>query len=298
MFASSTTGAFRGARFFELPAMGSSDSYKKESVMKRSAAFVALLTVASMAHAEDGLSLGVGVDYSSGDYGSETTTKILSVPLSARYSTGDWSFKASLPWMRVEGDANVVPGLGLIENLNPIGRGRGNSGGGGNTDAPTSGTTSGIGDLRLAATYAIPLQGAWGVDLTANVKVATADEDKGLGTGANDYGAAVDVYRSVGETTTLFGGVGYTVLGDSDYIEVDSVLNGNVGVSQKVGANSVGVMYDYRQPTSDASDDRSEVTGFFSFPTSDASKMQLYATKGLTNGSPEWGAGLSFTAGF
>ena len=130
------------------------------------------------------------------------------------------------------------------------------------------------------------------------MKVATADEDKGLGTGANDYGAAVDVYRSVGEATTLFGGVGYTVLGDSDYIEVDSVLNGNVGVSQKVGANSVGVMYDYRQPTSDASDDRSEVTGFFSFPTSDASKMQLYATKGLTDGSPEWGAGLSFTAGF
>jgi hypothetical protein len=100
MFPSSTTGAFRGARFFELPAMGSSDSYKKESVMKRSAAFVALLMVAGMAHAEDGLSLGVGVDYSSGDYGSETTTKILSVPLSAKYNTGDWSFKASLPWMR------------------------------------------------------------------------------------------------------------------------------------------------------------------------------------------------------
>ena len=267
--------------------------------MKRSAAFVALLMAAGMAHAQDGLSLGVGVDYSSGDYGSETTTKILSVPLSAKYTTGDWSFKASLPWMRVEGDANVVPGVGLIENHNPLGRGRGNgNGGGGGTDAPTSGTTSGIGDLRLSATYAIPMQGAWGVDLTANVKVATADEDKGLGTGANDYGAVVDVYRSVGNATTVFGGVGYTVLGDSDYIEVDSVINGNVGVSHKLGDDSIGVMYDYRQPTSDDADDRSEVTGFYSFPTSDTSKMQLYATKGLTDGSPEWGAGLSFSAGF
>lgn len=271
--------------------------------MKRSAVFVAPvlaagLLVAGMAHAADGLSLGVGVDYTSGDYGTETTTKILSVPLSAKYTTGDWSFKASVPWMRVEGDANVVPGLGLIENLNPLGRGRGNSGGGGGTDAPTSGTTSGMGDLRLAATYAIPMEGNWGVDLTANAKIATADEDKGLGTGANDYGAAIDVYRSVGEATTLFGGVGYTALGESDYIEVDSVLNGNIGVSQKVGENSIGAMYDYRQPTSEAADDRSEVTGFFSFPTSETSKMQLYATKGLTDGSPEWGAGLNFTAGF
>lgn len=268
--------------------------------MKRSAAFVALLLAAGVAHAGDGASFGVGVDYSSGDYGSQTTTKILSVPLSAKYVTGDWSFKASLPWMRVEGDANVVPGMGLLENLNPLGRGRGNGNGngGGGTAAPTSGTTSGIGDLRLAATYAIPMEGKWGVDLTGNVKIATADEDKGLGTGANDYGAAIDVYRAVGEATTVFGGVGYTVLGDSEFIEVDSVVNANLGVSQKLGDNSVGVMYDYRQPTSEAADDRSEITGFFSFPTSDVSKMQLYATKGLTDGSPDWGAGVSFTAGF
>jgi hypothetical protein len=271
--------------------------------MTRSAAsvatFLGLSLLAGATNAADGLSLGVGVDYSSGDYGSETTTKILSVPLSAKYATGDWIFRASLPWLRVDGDANVVPGLGSVENLNPAGRGRGNgNSGGGDPTVPTTGTTSGIGDLRLAATYAIPMQGAWGVDLSGNVKVATADEDKGLGTGANDYGAAVDVYRSLGEVTTLFGGVGYTVLGDSDYIEVDSVFNGNVGFSRRFGDNSAGLMYDYRQPTSGDADDRSEVTGFFTFPTSEASKMQLYATTGLTEGSPDWGAGLSFTAGF
>ena len=115
--------------------------------MKRSAAFVALLLAAGIAHAE-GPSLGIGVDYSSGDYGSDTTTKILSVPLSAKYETGDWTFKASLPWLRVQGDANVVPGLGSVINLNPNGRGRGGGGGGGGTTAPTSGTTSGVGATR------------------------------------------------------------------------------------------------------------------------------------------------------
>ena len=265
--------------------------------MKRSAAFLALILAAGMAHAGDGFSFGIGADYSSGDYGSDTTTKILSVPVSAKYATGDWTFKASLPWVRVDGDANVVPGLGSLINLNPQGRGRGNGGGNGGT-APATGTTSGVGDLRLAAVYALPLQGRWGVDLTGNLKIATADEDKGLGTGANDYGVAADVYRSVGEATTLFGGMGYTVLGDSDFIEVDSVWNGNVGLSHKLGTSSIGAMYDYRQPTSEAADDRSEVTGFYSFPTSDASKMQIYATKGLSDGSPDWGAGVNFTTGF
>ena len=266
--------------------------------MKRSAVFLAALLVAGVAHADDGLSLGVGVDYSSGDYGSDTNTDILSVPFSAKYETGDWIFKASLPWLRVDGNANVLPGLGEVSNANPKGRGRGNgNGGGGTTTAPTTGTTSGVGDLRLSATYAVPMQGNWGVDLTGNVKVATADEDKGLGTGANDYGVAVDVVRGFGNTTA-FGGVGYTWLGDSDFIDVDSVISGNLGVSQKVGVGSLGLMYDYRQPASDTSDDRSEVTGFYTFPTTDTTKMQVYATKGLSNGSPDWGAGLSFTAGF
>lgn len=264
--------------------------------MKRSAAFLATLLLAGTAQAQDGFSAGVGVDYSSGDYGSDVDTKILSIPLSAKYVTGDWTFKASLPWMRVEGDANVVPGLGNVVNLNPVGRGRGNGGGGGET-APTSGTTSGIGDLRLSATYALPMQGDWGVDLTGNVKVATADEDKGLGTGENDYGVAVDVFRAFGDLTA-FGGVGYTWLGESDYIDVDSVLSGNLGFSQRLATGSVGLMYDYRQPASDTADDRSEITGFYAFPAGERSRMQVYATKGLTDGSPDWGAGISLSTAF
>ena len=56
-----------------------------------------MLFAASAARAEDGLSLGVGADYSSGDYGSEVTTDIFSVPVTAKYATGNWTWKASLP---------------------------------------------------------------------------------------------------------------------------------------------------------------------------------------------------------
>jgi hypothetical protein len=256
----------------------------------------ALLIAAGAAHADDGFSLGAGVDYTSGKYGSDITTEILQVPVTAKYATGDWSFKASLPWMRVTGDANVVPGLGEVVNLNPRGRGRGAAGGG--TTTSSDDTTSGLGDLRLSATYSIPTSNGLGIDLTGNAKIATADEDKGLGTGANDYGVAVDLYRDF-SGTTLFGGVGYTWLGESDYIDVDAVANANVGFSRKVGdAASVGLVYDWREAATDTAEQRSELTGFYAFPAGGANKMQVYATKGLSDGSPDWGAGVSFTAGF
>ena len=262
--------------------------------MKRSAFLLALCLVASAAQAEDGLTLGIGADYSSGDYGTDTTTTIFSVPVTAKYTSGSWTWKASLPWMRVDGDPNVVPGLGSITNTNPDGRGRG-----GLLDPaqPESGTASGIGDLRLSGTYSVDTGSALGMDLTANLKLATADEDKGLGTGANDYGVAIDLYRDF-DGTLLFGGAGYTILGDSDYIDVDSVINANIGAAWKVGSANVGAMYDYRQPTNEQSDDRSEVTGFMAFPTSASSKMQVYVVKGLTDGSPDWGVGASLSAGF
>jgi hypothetical protein len=263
--------------------------------MKRSLLFLATLVAAGAAQA-DGLNLGVGVDYSSGDYGTDTTTTILSVPVTAKYATGAWTFKASVPWMRVEGDPNVVPGLGSVTNLNPVGRGRGRGTTGGDT-ATVDGTASGIGDVRLAASYAFDTGSALGLDLTANAKLATADEDKGLGTGANDYGIALDLYGNAAGAT-LFGGVGYTVLGDSTYIDVDSVLNANAGASWKVGTGSVGAFYDWREAASVAADDRSELTGFYSVPAGDRAKLQLYAVKGLSDGSPDWGAGLSLSADF
>ena len=270
--------------------------------MKRSALFCAALLGMGIAHAQDGPTFGIGTDYSSGDYGSDITTKIWSVPLTAKYTTGNWIWRASLPWLRVDGDVGVIPGLGNVGNSNPQGRGRGKGRNTAPTDPvpapePETGSASGVGDLRLAATHAFDTGGPLGIDLTGNVKFATADEDKGLGTGENDYGLAVDLYRDF-DGTLMFGGIGYTMLGDSEFILLDDVFNANVGATWHVGPGSLGAMYDWRQAASDDSDDRSEVTGFFTTPTGDASRLQLYGTAGLSDGSPQWAAGLNFSTDF
>ncbi|MBW3551139.1 MAG: transporter [Proteobacteria bacterium] len=262
--------------------------------MTRFSLLCALLLSAGAAQAQDRFSVGVGADYSTGDYGSDTTTEIFSVPLTAKYSSGNWTYKASIPWIRVQGDANVVPGLGSVDNLNPRGRGRGRVID--EPDAADTGSTSGIGDLRLAATYSFDTGGPLGIDLTGNAKIATADEDKGLGTGAEDYGIALDLYRDFAGTL-VFGGAGYTVLGDSSFIEVDSVINTNAGASWAAGNGRVGLMYDWREAVTAEADDRSEITGFYSFPVG-GSRLQVYGVGGLSDGSPEWGAGVSFSTAF
>lgn len=251
--------------------------------MTRTSLLLSALLLAGAAHAEDGLTLGIGADYSTGDYGSDTTTEIWSVPFTARHVAGDWTFKASLPWLQVSGDPNVLPGLGQIGP--PL------------VDQQASRSTSGIGDLALAATWTVPTGSPMGIDLTTNAKLATADEDQGLGTGANDYGVAVDLYRAFG-ATTWFSGAGYTWLGDSQFIDVDSVANVNVGFSHTVGNGNLGLVYDWRESASSGFDDRNELTAFYGLPAGQSGRFQLYALRGLSDGSPEWGAGLAYSHGF
>lgn len=258
----------------------------------------AMLAASTATAAEPGARFGVGVDYSSGDYGSDISTEILSIPVSAHVETGNWRFRASLPWVRVSGDPNVLPTLGVVDNFNPVGRGRsGIIGAPPDQQAPTeSGTASGIGDLTLGATYSLSTGTALGVDVGAHAKVATADEDKGLGTGANDYGVTLDVYRDF-DGTMVFGGIGHTRLGTSEFIDVDSVNTGNIGVSQLAGRGRIGVMYEHRSASASGLDARRDVVGFFNMPAMGTGKLQLYASRGLSDSSPDWGVGIAITSG-
>lgn len=266
--------------------------------MKRILTTLASTAFAASALAADGLSVGAGVNYSSGDYGSDTTTEILSIPVTARLDSGRWSVRASLPWVRVSGDPNVLPGVGIIDNLNPVGRGRpGFLGPPSDGQAAESGTASGLGDLTLAASYTLPTRGPLSIDLSANAKIATADEEKGLGTGANDFGLGVDLYRDF-DGTMVFGGANWTRLGSSRYIDVDDVVGANVGISQRIAEGTrLGVMVEHRDAASSGFDDRREAMLFLN-RTTPAGRMQAYASKGLSDGSPDWGAGLSFARNF
>lgn len=266
-------------------------------IIRLSLLLAAILATGAASAAETSTSFGIGADYSTGDYGSDVTTDIFSVPVSATVTSGSWRFRGSLPWIRVSGDPNVLPTLGVVDNRNPIGRGRGGLiGDPGEGEQIESGTASGIGDLLLEATYTVPTGTALGLDVGVNAKVATADEDKSLGTGSNDYGVAIDLYRDF-DGTMLFGGIGHTRLGTSEFIDVDGINTGNLGISQVAGSGRVGAMVEFRSATVSGLDDRRDLIGFYNLPTSGGRQFQVYASRGLSDSSPDWGVGVAISSG-
>src|SRR5438093_12675692 len=200
-----------------------------------------LLAFAQGALAADAgeFSLGVGFNYSTGADGTSATTQILSIPVIARYDHGPWIFKLTIPYLSISGGTSVVPGIGRVSSSNPKRRG------GGASEA----TATGLGDIVASATYTAFYNSAttFGVDVTGRSNLATADRDQGLGTGANDYGMQVDVYKTY-DRVTYFGGIGYTELGSSAYIQLNSVLNATAGASYKPDErNSAGLRSEERR---------------------------------------------------
>ena len=262
--------------------------------------------MAQTAHADDNstLKVGAGIDYTTGSYGTSTTTDITQVPVTFGYDIDRWSFKLAVPYIHVSGADNVIPGIGPVKNNNPKGRGKGkgngNGSGGTTPTTETAGSASGLGDITAAATYEAYRDTAsqFGIDLTGKIKFGTADADKGLGTGKNDYSFAVDSYKGFG-AWTVFGGVSYTWLGSSQYIRLNNVFGANVGASYKLDTHSsFGAYYDYREKASTTSFARNELTGYYAYKFATGWKAQAYVTKGFTDGSPDWGVGATVAYSF
>jgi hypothetical protein len=264
-----------------------------------------LLIGAPVAHAattDSGrFSLSAGADYSSGKYGTDTTTDIWSVPVAAAYQTDRWTFKLTVPYINISGAGNVIPGVGKVNNGNPKGRGRGN--GGGTTPVPgtaASGSASGLGDITASAGYQLfaSTDRTFGLDLTGKVKFGTADENKGLGTGKNDYGLSLDTYKVSGDWTA-FGGVGWMKYGSSQYIQLKNGFNANIGADYKLGASdNIGAYYYYRERIADTGASQSELTAYWNHKFNDSLRVQAYALAGFADGSPDYGVGASLKYSF
>ncbi len=245
--------------------------------------FLAAVFLSQAALADGTFTLKTGFDYTSGKYGTDTTTEITAIPFIGTYETGDWIFKASVPYVRITGSDNVVAGVGAVSETTTTVR-----------------TESGMGDLTTSATYSFLLdpKGQSGIDVTGKIKFGTADSDKGLGTGENDYWILVDPYTRIGNVT-YFGGVGFGKLGSSSDLKLKNVVSANAGLSYKLDQQaSLGAMFDFRTRSTDAGFSQRELTGFYTRKLGGGYKLQAYATKGFSDGSPEWGGGVNVAYAF
>lgn len=218
--------------------------------------------------------LGTGFDYSRGDYGFATDTEVSSVPLNLVHERGPWLLSASLSWLNVKGPATIV--------------------GGGGAPRPTTASESGLGDLYGGATYQFgTVGGVVDMSATARVKLPTADEDRGLGTGEADYYAEVTFFRTF-SSVTPFVTVGYRVLGyNSTYGLRDGAYATGGAHFRLSTATVVSALVAWRRPIIAGGEDAREGMLMVSHDFAERWRVTAYALKGFTDASPDFGTGLA-----
>ncbi|MCY1391594.1 hypothetical protein D9M71_64410 [compost metagenome] len=198
-----------------------------------------LLISSTLPALADTFNTSIGTDYSSGDYGTGTTSEIWYVPLVGKYETGAMTYKLTVPWLRITNPSVGPDGAPLPGGCGEV--------------------ESGVGDTVASAGYAV-LDGSQGgmlVDLIGKVKVPTADEDKCLGTGETDYSAQVDLTQGFGPVTG-FATLGWKKFGDPSDTNFDDPIFAGVGLAIPVAAvTSLGASYDWRQKVPRATPSRS-----------------------------------------
>jgi hypothetical protein len=231
-------------------------------------------------------SLGVGAEYSTGEYGDDESVDEFYMPVTGTLDLERVAFRLTVPFLSVR-----APELTTISG--PVGE-------------PIVGegpivTESGLGDILASATVfdvLASLDGDLAMDLTCKIKFGTADAEKGLGTGEQDYSMQADVFRFF-DRSTLMGTAGYALRGDSESYDLDDTLFASVGASFAVSeAASISAFFDFREASVSDSDSLQDLSVWVSTRLGDNGRAQFYVLAGFGDSSPDWGGGLSFSTSF
>lgn len=182
-----------------------------------------------------------------------------------------------MPWLTIDGPGAVSADSRIITGTSGTRRTR----------------ESGLGDIVVGTTYsALQLnEQKLYLDLGAKVKLPTASESKGLGTGKSDYTVTADLYKTL-DRITLLGTVGYKVLGDPSGVSLNNVWFTTIGAVYKINdQNNLGATLDLRQATTSSNTGLREYTVFYSHKFDSRYKLQTYMVAGDTTSSVDFGAG-------
>ncbi|MEQ1814483.1 MAG: transporter [Candidatus Nitrotoga sp.] len=242
------------------------------------------LLLGGTVHAADTVTVSSGVDYSTGDYGQVSNTNMLVIPFSIRYRTDAWTYRLTTAHLYIEEGASG----GLI-------------GGDFITNKTGQNNVSGMGDLIVSARYRFNTMANLNTkfSLAGKVKLATADETKGLGTGSNDYTVELGAYQPLINNVDMFSSLGYRIKGDLPQTKLNNVWLGSVGLSFPWSKDTeFGLIYDFRQATSARVSAVSEVSAYWDWRASRNWSLNTYTIFGLSDASPNFGVGTQISYNF
>jgi hypothetical protein len=257
-------------------------SFTSTCLQRYTATFLfALLAVCNTSAAADNstLKLSTGAEYITGDFGGTEPVEQLYIPVTTRYTTKRYSFRLTVPYISltaptgtVQSDGTILPGTGPIV------------------------TESGMGDVIAGVTYRDAFNSEVAsdvaIDFTAKVKFGTADVDKGLGSGENDYTIQTELYKFL-DRIMLFGILGYKFRGDPPGVDLNNSLIAYMGGNYRLTpAFRTGVDFYYQEALFSGADDQVELSAFLGYKLSNTQYLRSYLIKGFGDASPDWGVGV------
>ena len=233
------------------------------------------------------VTVGMAPSYSNGQYGLDTQTKIVYLPLYTKVQWNNLDLKLTIPYLSVTGTNSFLSG-GTV--LNPAGKVKAVTA----TTSTVATKESGLGDIWLEARYRIQGSGAIPDFIPyAKVKFGTASYDKGLGTGENDYEAGLGAEWAVGKNLFPFLEAGYRGLGSPPGVVLENIATGTLGVMVQASAHHfLTGLYTRQQAAQPEIADAVDVVVAWNYRSNSGFGFQLFLDKGLSDSSPDYLAGI------
>jgi hypothetical protein len=256
---------------------------------------------AALPSAERNWQIGFTPSYSSGNYGTNTTSSFLYAPLSLRrfFKDGDVSLVIPFVTVTTAGGATLVggqPTQTVPESCFS------NSGQGKPEDRPEcqalfSGgaqsqkvTNSGLGDIILRGRYYIVEEKDWVplIAITGRLKLPTANESRGLGTGKMDEGVGAEVSKLWGANWITFLDGGFNIIGRPEDRNLRNQWWYDVGAGYYFTKDLLGSIYfeEYRSLVSGVQNIRDVFFGM-NYRASSEWRFNGGVAVGLSNGAPD-----------
>jgi hypothetical protein len=242
----------------------------------------------AVASADPRVEISAGGEYSSFKLSDGSTSTIRYAPFSARLDVGNWTFRATVPYISITAPANLI----VLLDDDPTGAG---AGGNGQTRSAAAGrTVSGIGDSSLSATYAFddikgsPLY----VDLGARVRLPTGNARDGTGVGATDYGLQSEVGLDLDRWGVAFNG-GRRFLGQVSGIDRVDGWQAGTDAWLNLGPHTlVGLYYDWRDASEAGLSKPRDAGVYLSYRLNRRWKMRVEASRALDLPQANYTVGL------
>lgn len=212
----------------------------------------------------------------SGDFGLPAQTDIAYLPLRYEYDSQSWGFQLLVPHLQVEGPGAVLVNLGGVNRAvagNAIKR------------------ESGLGDIVGSAIFHLPAgsDSSPFIDFRLDLKIPTADEARGLGSGETDANLQVDVSQ-YWNNLLLFASLGYSFRGESElYPDLTDGAYVQLGAARQLSGDlTVGGLLDYRQSAATQFDDIVEAGPYLSWRVDDRWLLSAFSLVGFTGASVDY----------